>query len=193
MTISNKKIPDKMMITGFYDGKPTVFFKKLETALATTQVQLVQLRIKDIADTEYKMIAREAIELCHQHNSQIILNSHIRLAKELNADGMHLTSELLRSFAKTDNVYPGSISASCHSKEELLMAQEKEIDFVTLSPVLSPSCKPDAKTLGWKKFSELLVYAHCPVFALGGLNLNDLNQAKRIGAHGIASISSFWQ
>jgi 8-oxo-dGTP diphosphatase len=191
--VRNKQLPDKMMITGCYDGSPAAFFDKLATALATTRVPLVQLRLKDIAETEYKILAREAIELCHRFDSRIILNTHIRLAEELNADGVHLTSELLKNFTRTDTVYPGSVSASCHNKEELIMAREKAIDFITLSPVLSPSYKPAASTLGWQTFSELLAHAHCPVFALGGLSLADLTQAKRMGAHGIASISSFWR
>ena len=191
--MKNTSLPNIMMITGSYNQNPDSFLKKLRHALKTNNIPLVQLRIKGIAEDEYSRIAYEAIKLCHQANSQMIVNCNLDLAEKLNADGVHLTGKLLRTFKRTDSTYKKSISASCHNKEELIMANEKRIDFATLSPVLPPSYKPDANTLGWQKFSDLLPFAHCPIFALGGLTVNDLNQAQHMGAHGIASISSFWE
>ena len=46
--------------------------------------------------------------------------------------------------------------------------------------------------LGWKKFSELAQETKLPVYALGGLGKEDLSEAEKNGAYGIAGISKFW-
>ena len=45
--------------------------------------------------------------------------------------------------------------------------------------------------LGWKNFSKLAVQCSSKVFALGGMNIPDLEIALKHGAQGIAGISMF--
>jgi 8-oxo-dGTP diphosphatase len=45
--------------------------------------------------------------------------------------------------------------------------------------------------LGWKNFSKLAVQCSSKVFALGGMNIPDLEIARKHGAQGIAGISMF--
>lgn len=66
------------------------------------------------------------------------------------------------------------------------------VDFVTLSPVLRTRTHPDADPLGWERFTELAQRARVPVFALGGMHPDMLDQAKRAGAWGVAAISATW-
>ena len=80
------------------------------------------------------------------------------------------------------------ISASCHNIEEINKANFISLDFVLVSPVLIDKFNPK---LGWKNFSKLAAQCSSKVFALGGMNILDLEIARKHGAQGIAGISMF--
>jgi len=61
-----------------------------------------------------------------------------------------------------------------------------------LSPVAATASHPDAESLGWEGFAELVLPISLPVYALGGLGTQDLPRAFEHGAQGIAGIREFW-
>jgi 8-oxo-dGTP diphosphatase len=65
------------------------------------------------------------------------------------------------------------------------------VDFVVLAPILPTSTHPDATPLGWEQMTALIEQVNIPVFALGGLNLQDVDQILHAGGQGIAGISAF--
>ena len=81
---------------------------------------------------------------------------------------------------------------SCHDEEDIKKAESLEADYIFLSPVNKTSSHQNQNLLGWKKFSELAQETKLPVFALGGLGKEDLSEAEKNGAYGIAGISKFW-
>ena len=81
---------------------------------------------------------------------------------------------------------------SCHDEEDIKKAESLEADYIFLSPVNKTSSHQNQNPLGWKKFSELAQETKLPVFALGGLGKEDLSEAEKNGAYGIAGISKFW-
>jgi 8-oxo-dGTP diphosphatase len=48
------------------------------------------------------------------------------------------------------------------------------------------------KTLGWDGFVSLAQGAALPVYAIGGLSLQELDIARNHGAHGVAMIRGSW-
>ncbi len=85
------------------------------------------------------------------------------------------------------------LAASCHDAEELRMAAEIGADFVTLSPVLPTTSHPEAKGMGWEEARNLIAQVNIPVYLLGGLSTDNLEQAFQAGAQGIAGISGLWK
>jgi 8-oxo-dGTP diphosphatase len=49
---------------------------------------------------------------------------------------------------------------------------------------------PGAAVLGWERFDELTRDRPMPVYAIGGLAREDLAEARRHGAHGVALLSA---
>ena len=66
-----------------------------------------------------------------------------------------------------------------------------EADYIFVSPVENTSSHPNAVPLGWDGFTTLAVQAPMPVYALGGMTHEDMGDAIRAGAQGIAGISLF--
>ena len=84
------------------------------------------------------------------------------------------------------------VAASCHNAEELAMAAEVGVDFVTLSPVLPTATHPDAQPLGWERARELIDSVNMPVYLLGGMTAEKLPEAFAAGAQGVAAIRGLW-
>lgn len=101
----------------------------------------------------------------------------------------HLTSSQLNSLEERPDVI--WLSASCHNEAEVEKANSLEVDFIFISPVQDTPSHPGEDVLGWDKFQELAELAHMPVYALGGVGLDDLEQALARGAQGIAGIRAF--
>jgi len=127
----------------------------------------------------------------------VLLNSASYDGSQLGPfQGVHLTSKdaqdtaLIKDIKKAGARY---IAASCHNQAELEITNRIRCDFVTLSPVHIASCHPEAATIGWQGFSKLAKLATMPVFALGGVNVNDLATAQKHGAYGVSGVSDFWQ
>ena len=108
------------------------------------------------------------------------------LSRQLGADGVHLTGPQLMTLPERPDQEYGWCGASCHNVEELDQAEKLGLDFVVLGPVLPTLSHPGIKPLGWQKFAALIRHYPLPVYALGGLKLDDLVVAQELGAHGVA-------
>ena len=111
------------------------------------------------------------------------------------ADAAHSASGPLPVGAATSPRLRGAetlLAASCHNAEELAMAAELGVDFVTLSPVLPTATHPDAQPLGWERARELIDSVNMPVYLLGGMTAEKLPEAFAAGAQGVAAIRGLW-
>jgi 8-oxo-dGTP diphosphatase len=115
----------------------------------------------------------------------------VNLAYEINADGVHLTSKDLISIKKIPKNL--IVSASCHTQEEIDIAEKLNINFLVLSAIKKTLSHPDIKPIGWDEFENIANRVNTPIYALGGLGVNDYSIALENGAIGIASQRSIWQ
>jgi len=104
-------------------------------------------------------------------------------------DMCHLTSSQLMKTQTRPSVR--WLSAACHNEAEVEQANNLAADFIFISPVNDTPSHPDTKGIGWEQFQLLAELAHMPVYALGGVGLDDLETARRHGAQGIAGIRAF--
>ena len=72
------------------------------------------------------------------------------------------------------------------------MYKRQGLDYALLSPLRPKSPQTGAPHLGWEEFAALVADARLPVYALGGLGSEDLDQAIERGAQGIAAIRGLW-
>jgi 8-oxo-dGTP diphosphatase len=148
------------------------------------------VREKDMREGELRDLAARVIELAHAHGACVLVNGNLQLARELGADGVHLTSAQLKETRLRPDVQ--LVGASCHDADELARAQALGADFVVLGPVAPTPTHPGAAGLGWARFAALLKDCPLPVYALGGLGPADLETAWRHGAHGISMMRAAW-
>ena len=150
-------------------------------------LRLIQVREKSMAKEALADFARAVIALARRHGARVLVNSDTGDAdfcREAGADGVHLSSlRLMMLNKRPDAEWCG---ASCHNAEELFQAQQLEMDFAVLGPVLPTLSHPGSPALGWRKFAAMVRECSIPVYALGGLRKDDLATAQEHGAHGLA-------
>ncbi|MAZ90213.1 MAG: pyrophosphohydrolase [Cellvibrionaceae bacterium] len=187
--VAAAQLPSVLVIS---DAEQSVesFLETLKHCL-TEGVNLIQLRQHQWSPDQWHRAVAEAWPLCRNAGALLMLNSPKGDAR---ADGVHLTAQQLMASDQPLQKQAGQwLSASCHNAKEIQQAQDRGVDFVTLSPVLPTQSHPGRPVLGWAEFSQLAARAKIPVYALGGLTDEDLKPAIAAGAQGVAGIRSWWQ
>ena len=128
----------------------------IQTAVANG-VRLIQLRAPNMYSPEYRDLAVDVVGLC-AGKAQLMLKGPLEWLGDFPAAGWHLTAEQLRKYAARGRPFPEDrwLAASCHNAEELTLAMQMGVDFVTLSPVQATQTHPEAVPLGWEQVSELI-------------------------------------
>jgi len=149
-------------------------------------LKLVQIREPGLPAKDRDLFTGQAIAMAHRHGCKVMVKSFSR-----DADGLHVTAgELMKLKDKPD--FP-LVAASCHTREELERAMQLELDFAVLGPLKKTSTHPSLGALGWEEFGKLIKETSIPVYAIGGLEPEDLQEAWSAGAQGLAMISGAWR
>jgi thiamine-phosphate pyrophosphorylase len=151
----------------------------------------VQLRAKALPDHDYLALARDLRAITTAYGARLLINSRLRIAAEVDADGVHLPRSASIGDARRAMGPRALIGVSAHSAEELHRAEAEGADFATLSPVFPTASKPWAtETLGLGRFTSLAETTMLPIFALGGIQRENARGCLKAGAYGIAVMSS---
>jgi 8-oxo-dGTP diphosphatase len=159
----------------------------LENALENG-IRRVQLRTP--TSPQRTLLARQAVER-FGGDADFLLNRDIELARALEV-GVHLGAEQLAQLDTRPLPAHQLVGASCHDLQQLRAAQALGCDFAVLGPVQATATHPDVSGIGWQEFERLREQVSLPIYAIGGLSLNDIDSARRSGAQGIAAIRGLW-
>tara|TARA_Y100000590_G_scaffold408615_1_gene499866 strand:- start:8281 stop:8913 length:633 start_codon:yes stop_codon:yes gene_type:complete len=130
---------------------------------------------------ERKKIAKQLLKFCKIRKLKLIIASDIKLAEEINADGVHFSEYMIKkktiNWKEIKNLRLKKnwiITTSAHSKRILNKMKNYEIDAVLLSPIFSTKSHPNKKSLGLNKFLSMIKDFELPVYALGGINIKNV-------------------
>jgi 8-oxo-dGTP diphosphatase len=167
------------------------YLRRLERALARG-LRLFQIREKQLQERELHAFAARAMAAARRHGARMLVNGSADIARELNANGVHLTSAQLMKLGSRPAELE-LVGASCHNAQELARAAELGVDFVVLGPVLPTPSHIGLGEMGWNKFKTLIGGFPLPVYALGGMREADAATAWQAGAHGISMMRGAWE
>lgn len=190
--ISALRLPDRYLITPPLppDEADTVV-RGIERA-CRKGVRLIQLRLPGWPSDRLARVARTARNLCRDYGAQLLLNGDWKLAAVLGLDGVHLPAAIAAALTQRPLPADRWVGVSCHDAAELAQAARIGADFVTLGPVFPTASHDGAPTLGWEGFADLAAATALPVYALGGMEIDDVDAAQVSGAQGVAAIRALW-
>lgn len=190
-------LSDKYLITGDFEDEAD-FVRRLRYALEKG-VRLVQLRLRDFNLIAQESLLVKAIALVGEYSATLLINSSVKKFDEILSRfpaaniGLHLNRHEIKAVSKRPISSSYLLGVSCHNREEMVLAEKLNPNYLFLSPVKQTPSHPATPPMGWDSFASLVTSTNTPVFALGGVSEADLSQAKLAGAQGIAGISAWWQ
>nr|CRH07024.1 putative Thiamine monophosphate synthase [Candidatus Magnetococcus massalia] len=160
----------------------------LPAALAGGATHLL-LRAKGLEDAAYMAQAEELKAILHAAGGSLIVHDRPHLVALLNACGVHMADgqedlAIIRQRLGAESW----LSSSCHDLAGAKRAFAAGVDAVTLSPLFATASHPEAPALGCATFAQWVAELPGPVFALGGVTVENAPQAKTAGAAGVALI-----
>jgi len=199
-------ITDRKQFPGDEAARRRAVLDKIAEA-ARAGVDYIQVREKDLSIRELERLAVEAVKIVGDLRTanptlraRLLINSRADVALGVGVDGVHLPSDdivpsdvralIARSGHRPLATGQFIIAASCHTESELLRAGAEKADFVVLAPVFEKRDQPTNRPVGLTALREACRVA-IPVFALGGVNLQNATSCLEAGAAGIAGIRLF--
>ena len=158
-------------------------------------VDWIQLRFKDITYEDYKKAALKVQAVCKKYNATFVVNDNIKLALEINADGVHLGQEDPMPQTDLDAMLArgGIIGVTTNNIDDFLHLQGKPVNYVGLGPYRYTDTKKNLSPIlglnGYRKlFAQLEAknVPYPPVIGIGGITSDDVSVLMSTGLHGIA-------
>ena len=121
-----------------------------------------------------------------------IVNDRCDLALAVDADGVHLGQgdlplDLARKVMGPDKL----IGISTHNPDQVQAATAGKPDYLGLGPIFTPGSKQDHDpVVGLEGLRAMRSLTSLPVFAIGGIQIDQVGEVVRAGANGVAVISA---
>jgi len=168
---------------------------------AAAGVEYIQLREKDLNIRALENLALKAMAALGGSRTRLLINSRTDVALACGAHGVHLpandlaASEVRSVFARAGKSDP-VIGVSAHSVHEVASAEAHGASFAVFAPVFEKS--GSANPEGLEELRRICHRAEAaqpsmPVWALGGVTLENAQQCAAGGAAGVAAIRLFQQ
>ena len=151
-------------------------------------VDVVQLRDKELADDEIVAAAEPFRRACDEHGALFVLNDRPDLVERCGADGVHVGQgdapvTDARRIVGTDRL----VGLSVTTVAELAVA-DADADYLGVGAVFGTPTKPDATGAGLELVRVARDTVSVPWFAIGGIELDTVQEVARAGAPGVAVV-----
>jgi thiamine-phosphate pyrophosphorylase len=177
----------------FYPVVDSLDWVKRLTALG---VGTIQLRAKELNDSEALQLVSDALELTKGTPTKLVVNDYWRAAIVANAQHLHLGQEdLAEADLAAIREAELTLGISTHDDAELETALRAEPDYIALGPIFPTTLKsmrfaPQGipKITKWKKR-----IGNIPLVAIGGIKFEQAAEIFAAGADSIAVVSDVTQ
>lgn len=147
------------------------------------------LREKNLAEDDYRELAKDVLEICRNHGTLCILHSHVKVAEKLGCSAIHFPLHILRTIPDEKKKKFKKIGVSCHSVEDAVEACKLGGTYITAGHIFETDCKRGLPGRGLDFLEEVCKSVPIPVFAIGGINMDNIEQVRKTGAKGACVMS----
>lgn len=125
---------------------------------------------------------------------KFVVNNRVDVAMAVNADGIHIGKEDLsitdaRKLLGDEKIIGVTVRNVSHAKQ----AEKQGANYIGVGAIFPSPTKITAPVVGIKILQQIVKAVKIPVVAIGGINSGNAKQVFKIGASGIAVISSVFQ
>lgn len=159
--------------------------------LVDAGVAVIQLRDKTSTFEELMDIGKELREITRRANATFIVNDNPYLAREIDADGVHIGQDdfppdIVREVMGPDKL----VGLSTHSKQQAITASSWPIDYIGIGPVYPTDTKEsNYLPVGTSLIRWVRQHIPLPTVAIGGITTQTIPDVLAAGATNVAMIS----
>lgn len=156
--------------------------------------KIVQLRDKDASRQALSQKARHFREVTAKANVLLIINDHIDIAMDVEADGVHLGQDDF-SIEEAVRMSPDLIiGASTHSLEQARRAKAQGATYINVGPVFATQTKEGAPVpVGVDLVKTVADNVDTPLTVMGGIKSDNIHQVLEAGARRVAVVTAITQ
>lgn len=156
-------------------------------------VTMVQLREKNLSEEEFTAEAIKLKKLCGDFGVPLIINDNLKVALNSGADGIHVGIEdmpvgEIRGQAGESFI----IGATAKTVEQAQKAEREGADYLGIGAVFPSPTKQKAVRVTNEQLAEIASSVNIPSVAIGGINLENIEQIKCNYISGIAVVSAIF-
>jgi thiamine-phosphate pyrophosphorylase len=157
---------------------------------------LIQLRAKNSPVEEVRRMAEAIAPITRTAKVGLVINDHLEIAREVGAEFCHLGQE---DFFDTGHTHISQISnpkseikigLSTHAPAQAQRAVDAGADYIAIGPIFATGTKPTAKPVTLEYVRWAAENVKVPWFAIGGINLQNLDAVLAAGATRICVVSA---
>ena len=167
-------------------------YEQVEAALRGG-VTCVQLREKELNDTDFLAEAKELKILCARYGVPLIINDNVELALKVDADGVHVGQEDMdardvRNLIGADKI----LGVTAKTVEQAQKAQLAGADYLGSGAVFGSTTKPNARPMTKELLHSICQSVTIPVVAIGGIHRGNIASLAGTGIRGAAVVSGIF-
>ncbi|WP_431612248.1 thiamine phosphate synthase [Chryseobacterium sp. 'Rf worker isolate 10'] len=157
-------------------------------------IKWVQVRWKNAPENELINLCEISKQLCSEYQSVCIINDHVQIAKEIDADGVHLG--LNDSAIEEARLILGEnkiIGGTANTLSDVIQRIKESCDYIGLGPLRFTTTKEKlSPVLGFEGYQVIIdglreKSIDIPrIFAIGSVTLEDILPLQEIGIYGVA-------
>jgi len=156
-------------------------------------VTFVQIREKELDDSLFLDEAIKMKALCERYQVPFVVNDNVEIAIKSNAHGVHVGQDDMEASNVRELIGKDKIlGVSVQTLEQAIEAEKKGADYLGVGAVFPTNSKDDAAEVSLETLKIICQNVNIPVVAIGGINLNNINQLKNTGIAGVALISAIF-
>ncbi|MDE6426678.1 MAG: thiamine phosphate synthase [Ruminococcus sp.] len=154
--------------------------------IASAKPDRIMFRDKDCKDDDYVKTAFNILDISNKYG--VPCSMYRKFDKFSN---IHMTMQMLQHIRLKDMNFINLAGASVHSVEEAIEAEKMGIDYVIAGHIFETDCKKGLAPGGLDFLSQVCNAVKIPVYAIGGINADNINLIAEAGASGACIMSGF--
>lgn len=195
MNFTKEQLREQMLLYAVTDRhwlNRQTLYEQVEEALKGGAT-FIQLREKDLTEEEFLEEAKKIQQLCKKYRVPFIINDNVKLAKEIDADGVHVgQSDMEALDVRAQLGEDKIIGVSARTVEQALLAEKHGADYLGVGAVFQTGTKTDAREVEHSVLKEICTKVDIPVVAIGGITQDNVKELSGSGINGVAVISAIF-
>lgn len=191
--MNKKKLLEKIQLYVIVDKK-LCYPRKIEEVVSNViegGAQMIQFRDKESSDKDFLEDAKRIKKITDKRKIPFIINDRLDVALYLDCDGVHLgQKDLPYDFAKEILGNKKIVGISAETLRQAKKAQRLGADYIGLGPIFFTTSKKIEKPIGIEVIRRACQQIKIPVFAIGGINRDNVSELVKVGCHRVAVIAS---